>query len=335
LEFNRDYSIVHVHPTLSCNLSCSHCYSSSSPKQKGGLEINALLNYLKSLKENMGYSILSISGGEPFLYKDLKKLVNEAKEFGYYVQLVSNGMLFNSARNNEILNCIDSIALSIDGMEVLHNFIRKSDNAFQKLLEGIEILNQLNIEFGLIHTVTSKSWKQIPELIEFAIEHKAKLLQFHPIERTGRAIEELNNEYDLTEDELYRIYILTNIIKETTDDIKIHLDLLHQKNLNEDLKCSDDIYNSLLSKIVITESGSVIPISYGFSKYFEIHNIYDTNKRTFDFYKETNLIALNEIVNKSIRKIREEKISLFNWTEIMVNQSQDITQHYDRITPTS
>lgn len=331
MNSKRDFSIVHIHPTLNCNLRCLHCYSNSEPNLKLGLELDTLLPYLKYLKENHEFNVISISGGEPFLYSELKELLYSTKELGYYNQVVSNGMLLKSKKNMETLNFIDSIAISIDGNKELHNEIRASKFAFDKMLEGVKILKAKEIPFGFIHTVTKKSWQKIPDLIELIVELGGNLLQLHPIESTGRAISELDTEFFLKQEDLHRIFILSSIIKETSQ-IKIQLDLLHKHFIQEQPEIVfgnvGEVKNikDLLKEIIITEKGEVLPISYGFSHNFLIHNLNDKNV-PFEDSIERFLIEKGDrlkdlLIQTYNNMLSDGKNDLFNWGELIVEESK-------------
>lgn len=333
MDNDNNFSIVHIHPTLNCNLRCLHCYSNSEPHIKLGLELDTLLPYLKYLKEKHSFNVVSISGGEPFLYSELKELLRSTKEMGYYNQLVSNGMLLKSKRNIAILEFIDSIALSIDGNKTLHNHIRGSDLAYDKMLEGAEVLNNQHIPFGFIHTVTKKSWKDIPDLIALAKKLGAEILQLHPIEGAGRAMEELNDEFFLDDNDLHRVFILSELLKESSS-IKVHLDLLHRHFIQEQPQlvfgnvkevCS---IHDLMKEIIITEKGEVLPISYGFSNDYLICNLNDTTSNfetSIEKFIENKGHLLKDLLSRTYENmLADEEKDLFNWSEIIVNESRKI-----------
>ena len=297
------------------------------------MELDTLLPYLKYLKEKHKFNVISISGGEPFLYSELKELLQSTRELGYHNQVVSNGMLLKSKKNIETLKFIDSIAISIDGDRDLHNEMRASKFAFDKMLEGVQVLKENDISYGFIHTVTKKSWQNIPELLELVKNLGGRLLQLHPIESAGRAIEELNNDFFLSQDDLHRIFILTSIIKETTD-IEIQLDLLHKHYIKEQPKVIFGDVNEvngikdLLKEIIITEKGEVLPISYGFSNDFIIHNLKQkhTNfENSIETFLDIKGNQLKELLSTTYQNIlSDEENDLFNWGELIVAQSNNI-----------
>ncbi|MBB4080446.1 MoaA/NifB/PqqE/SkfB family radical SAM enzyme [Lewinella aquimaris] len=328
---SADFSIVHVHPTLSCNLRCRHCYSSSSPGEKAGLRSGEVVAYLQYLREVHGFNVLSVSGGEPFLYTELNELLEGARKLGYHNQVVSNGMLLKSRRSEKTLNYIDSVAVSVDGDRELHNALRDSTTAYDRMLEGLSVLRETGMPFGLIHTLTKKSWRLIPRLVELATAQGAGLLQLHPLEAAGRATTEVNDTLFLDQADLHRVFILATIIRDTVTDLKVQLDLVHQDYLvdhPEMVHAGEPVpaaVRDVFREIIITETGDVLPISYGFSPDYLIDTIHSGRSRTTDpvgeFLRERGP-ALRALINRTYdRMVTAKDEALFNWSERIVRES--------------
>src|SRR6266404_6922411 len=111
--------IVHVHPTRLCNLACAHCYSSSSPHFSTTLDLGLLLDVLGELRTE-GYEVLSVSGGEPLVYRGLLGLLRGAAKLGYRIHLVTNGLLLTRDRLATMRDCLDQVAVSFDGAGDTH-----------------------------------------------------------------------------------------------------------------------------------------------------------------------------------------------------------------------
>src|SRR4051812_5628843 len=101
--------VVHVHPTRLCNMACLHCYSESSPQQRTALDANVLCDALRLLRRE-GYEAISLSGGEPLVYADLRTVVERARAIGFRVTMISNGLLVTE-RTAELLSLLDGIAI--------------------------------------------------------------------------------------------------------------------------------------------------------------------------------------------------------------------------------
>jgi MoaA/NifB/PqqE/SkfB family radical SAM enzyme len=95
--FIRSARIVQIHPTRRCNLRCLHCYSDSSPEATDELPPELVTRVLGEAAM-LGYRVASVSGGEPFMYQPLPRLLTAAKASGMRTQLVSNGLAITPSR---------------------------------------------------------------------------------------------------------------------------------------------------------------------------------------------------------------------------------------------
>lgn len=111
-----------------CNLSCSHCWAGSSPRETDIMPFIGIMEYIAKL-HGAGLRHVSISGGEPFLYQDLGNLVREAIDMGLYVTVTTNGYM--GGRYDKIAGTINlpvhrrlRLRVSIDGAESQHDAYR-------------------------------------------------------------------------------------------------------------------------------------------------------------------------------------------------------------------
>ena len=332
LPIDKGYRIIQIHPTLKCNLTCLHCYSSSAPQIKGELNLKVLLNFLSEARK-AGYNAISLSGGEAFLYTGLHELLTFAKSIGYFISVTTNGMLFKRhPKNIEMLQLIDLLAFSIDGEKDYHNYIRNSPKAYDGLLEGIEIVKGEMESYGFIHTVTQKTFSSLLWLSDFAYFHKAKLLQLHPIENVGRG-KDFFSSLSVEQDTLHRIYILFTYLKQKyRDEILLELNLLHRDHILEfpgiiyaqRLCTKKNRLTDHLRELILDETGQLLPISHGFSNEYAIGNIYESlsfNEMTERFL-EKKIIPLQTLFDATFNEIAlNESVELLNWAELIVFNS--------------
>lgn len=321
---STDYGIVHLHPTLRCNLRCRHCYSTSSPGAKPGLSGARILPYLDYLKREHGYNVLSVSGGEPLLYPELPELLAAAHEIGYHTQLVSNGMLLGSRRAQRVLDHTDSLAVSIDGDRELHNALRDSPDAYDRTLEGLAVLRDRGANFGLIHTLTKRSWRLLPELVALAHAYGAGLLQLHTLEAAGRAVSAVDPGLYLDQGDLHRVFLLTTVIRQTETALKVQLDLIHRDHLEEHPEAvragatPPRSMRELSRELIITETGDVLPFAYGFDARFRVDNInelgYLEGDPVGDYFRQRG-DGLHALVRHTLREVLEGTDQLINWSE--------------------
>jgi MoaA/NifB/PqqE/SkfB family radical SAM enzyme len=298
------------------------------------LDIGALKKFLTYAYED-GFNNISVSGGEPFLYTDLEELFKFTRLLGYQNTMASNGMLLTSEKNKRILQHVDLIAVSVDGKPELHDYIRGQKGAFEKMLKGVAVLQELQKPFGFIHTVTQKSWDSLLWLGEFAFEQGAKLLQLHPLEMHGRALEKLSD--GAVDDTLaHQTFILANYLRSKySDKMVVQVDLLHRDYLEtfpqtvntfERACATNEHLSTLFDTIIIEETGKVLPVAYGFNSKFTIGNVHTFHQQLFEEFIAEKVIEIKSIFYKTMNKIVNNKeIDIINWNEMLVDESRKVS----------
>jgi len=337
LQQCRVSRIIQIHPTLRCNLFCKHCYSSSAPEKKQGLPSRTLVNILEQAVP-LGYNVVSLSGGEPFLYNELEQLVTASRSLGYFNSVTTNGMLLRSQRAGRILRQLDLVAVSVDGKQEAHDLMRGQQGAFTSMLEGLDILKDSIEKFGLIHTLLPDSWQILSWLTDFALEHKASLLHLHPLELSGRATK---NFADLrfTPTDLYRVYIAHYYLKTFSEpDLFIQLDLLHRDNIignpnfffhqsgptSAGAGRQSKNFSSLFKELIINEAGDILPIAHGCSDFFRIGNISSgiPLDEMIESFMSKKLDTVMQLYNDTYREIlADNEFEIFNWSERVIENS--------------
>jgi MoaA/NifB/PqqE/SkfB family radical SAM enzyme len=294
------------------------------------LDIEALKRFL-SYAAKQGFNNISVSGGEPFLYKELEELLRFSRTIGYQNTLASNGMLLQSDRAQRILEYVDLIALSVDGKPELHDHIRAQKGAFEKMLEGADLLRSINKPFGFIHTVTPQSWESLLWLGEFAVEQGAKLLQLHPLEMYGRAADMLSDQ--IMNDALaHQTFILAHYLRSKyAGELVVQLDLLHRDYLKlfpqvvsafERRCAAGGRLSDLFDTIIVEETGRILPVAYGFNDRFTIGNVHTFTPTLFEDFIVDKVPTLKAIFNRTLDKIlANQDADIVNWNELLVQES--------------
>ena len=321
---------------------CKHCYSSSGPKiTKERLDPDLLLNAITDA-HNLGYCIVSFSGGEPLLYDGIENLLTHAKSLGMKTSVTTNGTVLNKERLDSLKNCLDLLAISLDGPPFIHNEIRGSKDAFDRLLKGVENIKSVNLPFGFITTLTRENWEHLIWVAEFAVKHHATLLQIHPLELHGRANLMMPSSSP-DDDILARVYLVTLALASKYKGVmKLQFDAFRRDYVMENpelVYATDFRINSnnteladLLNFLIIEADGSVVPIAYGFSKRYMLCNINST--RLCDVWPA--YIGENGGYNAFKKLCKEvfDEISIptdlpfFNWYELVVKRSNEIMKLY-------
>lgn len=98
----------------------------------------SLSDYVRLLDEVTPWKpIVSLFGGEPFLYPDILPLIREIKKRDLTCTIITNGGRLEQNARELVESGIDSIAVSIDGPPEVHNRIRGQRDSFEKAAAGV------------------------------------------------------------------------------------------------------------------------------------------------------------------------------------------------------
>ena len=118
--------------TPRCNMRCLHCASGLGDGKTRGdvLSLEEALRVCRDLRE-LDCETVVLSGGEALLRDDWEAIARELVALGIRVELISNGLLIDPAAARRIRQAgVTRVALSLDGLEATHNFIRRNPRSF-------------------------------------------------------------------------------------------------------------------------------------------------------------------------------------------------------------
>jgi len=340
--------IIHLHPTRLCNLACLHCYSESGPKEKTALDFNDLKKALYFLKDE-GYAQISLSGGEPLTYPHILPLVEFAREQGFKITMITNGLL-PIARIREVLTRIDGAAISFDGLAPAHNHLRGKPDAFERASATLSTLAGEGLPIAAAISLTADTIPDLPDLADHLAEMGAKAIQVRPVALAGRAklITGLRN---YTSADRARLYLIVLALQEELKGrVKIHCDLAPARNLWQQREsyaallatCSDEcvipnnslLLSDLINPLVITETGILKPVAYDFNAKYDIATIEELTRDRLVQYMQNDLIPFREFIGRTLVHLKE-KPDLVDWFDLCTRQSEAKIFTPDQVQPES
>ena len=109
----------------------------------------ALEDYERLLDEVAPHQpIVSLFGGEPFLYPDILPLVRAIKRRGLVATVITNGWHLERHARDLVEAGMDSIAVSIDGPPDVHDRIRGRESSFARAAAGIRAVAHWREKLG-------------------------------------------------------------------------------------------------------------------------------------------------------------------------------------------
>lgn len=174
--------------TYSCPLQCPYC---SNPIDMANVK-NELSteDWKKALKEarKMGATQLGFSGGEPLTRVDLEELIAEARQLGFYTNLITSGLGMSEKRIKAFKkNGLDHIQVSFQASsEELNNLIAGTD-AFLQKKEMARLVKKYDYPMVLCFVLHRKNEDHIRDILDLSIELEADYVELATTQYYGWA----------------------------------------------------------------------------------------------------------------------------------------------------
>lgn len=178
-----------------CNLTCTHCLVSSGPRGIGGLPPEMLVR-LVDRAAALGLERLYITGGEPFLRRDLFDLVRHAADrHGLEVIILTNATVFAGQVKDGLASLSREkvkLQVSIDGARPETNDPIRGEGTFHRALDGAALLSDLGFEVSLTTVTTEHNLHELAEMPAIVRRIGARSQHLMWSHRRGRALESNN-----------------------------------------------------------------------------------------------------------------------------------------------
>ena len=163
-EFKEQYgeyppNFIVLSPTQRCNLNCTGCYASSNARTSATLPYHMVDQIVHDVRNKFHSRFVTISGGEPFMYKsEGKSLLDLFEKYDDVFFLVyTNGTLI-TREVAERLGRMGNVtpAISVEGFEK-ETDERRGKGVHHKILKAFENLRNAGVPIGISVTATSKN----------------------------------------------------------------------------------------------------------------------------------------------------------------------------------
>lgn len=174
IKAKKDTSIksAYFHVTQQCNLNCLGCYSLDD--QRNVINDPSLDECKHALDElaRAGLVSLIISGGEPFLRKDIAQIVRYAKETCGIasITVLSNGTCLDEAQLKEMAGYVDCVSVSFDGCSPEAPAYIREEQRFLELVDAVKAIQECGIPSHIIATIHRKNFEDMQRYSDLAAE---------------------------------------------------------------------------------------------------------------------------------------------------------------------
>jgi radical SAM protein with 4Fe4S-binding SPASM domain len=167
-EFHKNPRIfgLQIEVTSRCNERCIHCYIPNSKKNNGiDMDLPLVFKVFDEAR-NLGTLQLTVSGGEPFLHKDIHHILRYAKTKDFCITILSNLTPLSDQHISLIKEINPSlIQVSLYSMSPFeHDSITLVKGSFEKTKRNLETLVSFDIPVQIscpVMKINQKSYKNV------------------------------------------------------------------------------------------------------------------------------------------------------------------------------
>lgn len=149
-----------------CNIECKNCYIESSPKNDRlvYLTFDEVKNFIdEAIEKNLGTQEIGFTGGEPFMNKDIIKMIEYSLSKGLKTLVLSNAMkpMLNRVEEIKKVNHKNlTIRVSIDHYEKSKHEEIRGKNTYDIMMKGLKWLDENDFNYAL---ATRLLWNETEE----------------------------------------------------------------------------------------------------------------------------------------------------------------------------
>jgi AdoMet-dependent heme synthase len=261
--------------TFACDYNCGHCISAGKPAAPDELNTADAKKLVERIRD-FGATFLGITGGEPFLRKDLFEIVRYAKDVGLNVSIITDGHLVDDEAIKNIVENEMRVSISIDGAEDVNDRIRSS-GAYQSAislankLSGTGLLDCLVYTFAdLGKNVTNVTEADFRHVNDLAADYGSRWVVYHGLvpyssDKKCLMVDPSPRQYEWALNKLYDL----SVEYKGKPHINVYVPFYARIAKRRGLSNFDEWYNNFfLGKcwfgkfMSIAENGDAIPCSY-------------------------------------------------------------------------
>jgi radical SAM protein with 4Fe4S-binding SPASM domain len=177
---------IHWCVTGRCNLNCRHCYMEAPTGRYGQLPFDAMAGLVEQF-ERANVLEVSLSGGEPFLRRDLLDIIQLlAQKKIRLTQIYSNGLLITDQHLERIqrIGFRPAFQISFDGVGT-HDEMRGTTGTEEGVIEAIRRLRAAGFAVAVAISIDKLNLGSLAKTYELMKELDIQMWRIAPPQETG------------------------------------------------------------------------------------------------------------------------------------------------------
>ena len=272
--------------TFECGSTCVHCTSAGKPSVADEVDTAGAMKIVDEVYD-FGASFFGITGGQPFLRKDLFEVIGYARKLGLNASIITDGRLMDQAVFENIVKNEVKVSVSIDGAEKTNDAIR-GKGAYAAAVSAIEKFSEKKLLNCLVYTfanaggsVANANETDMRHVLDLARKYDARWVVFHgfiPYSKDKKSLKaDLKpQQYEWVCNKLYDL----TLEYKGKPAINVYIPFYARVAKQRGMPDFDNWYNNFFlgrcffgKFMSIAENGEAIPCSYNDS--YRIGNIKD------------------------------------------------------------
>lgn len=188
MPVERRFSHLFLELTSRCNLRCKHCYMEGGLARPHEIELPVFLRLVDEFA-GLGGQYLTLSGGEPLMFRDWDVIAEHGARNGLRLSLMTNGRYLDRARLDVIAQYDTTVGLGFDGARPeTHDAIR-GKGSFAQARAALDLLVSSGYASNttLCFTAMRPNVHDLPAMIDLALAAGVPRLYVSLMEQRGRA----------------------------------------------------------------------------------------------------------------------------------------------------
>jgi len=174
-----------VYLTNACNLRCRYCFNldrEDAPR----IPLDDIRNILRAAYERHNRYV-SITGGEPFIYKPIFEVLDFAHDLGYWINILSHGGLLDEGRIERLKKYWRlRIRISLDGPDRATHDALRGDGTFDTTMAKIAELVANGVNVGIGVTVSEDNLCLVEDILDLCVQIGVAFVRCVPVARVKK-----------------------------------------------------------------------------------------------------------------------------------------------------
>ncbi len=172
--------------TNACNARCIHCSTDATKAFSDELITSEVKDMFTEFAQ-LGIFDIAISGGEPFVRKDIFEILQHIKDLGLKVGIGSNGSMITDQTLKKLKEIgVDRLQISIDGLESTHDKVRHWKGLYKKSVNAILSAIGFGLNVHVCFTAHKYNYQDINPVTDECLLWGVKRFNLSRIVPTGR-----------------------------------------------------------------------------------------------------------------------------------------------------